>query len=196
MQSILREKLLNQVIKLVDVGNFYGRDNTKFVDSYFKWLDEAQADLSSIRSPISATLQTEKTLLNSISDGYIPENIQNGKSVRKTLRAAVALSIERITKEITLKIENIDSNFSQLNEKLCHAIAVLASKFTNTYNDINVSQKSIDLLWKMLSETPETIPMYNYFCAKLSIADRNYLITDLIENITKNHIPNGHKSHH
>ena len=40
---------------------------------------------------------------------------------------------------------------------------------------------------KKLGETPETIPMYNYFCATLATTDREYyLLLDIIQRIVSN----------
>ena len=83
MQCILREKLLTQAMKLADVSNIYRTESHRFVDAYFGWLEEAEKDLSGLRSPISILLQAEKTSLTSVLDGYLPDHIQAGKSIRK-----------------------------------------------------------------------------------------------------------------
>ncbi|MCI0693340.1 hypothetical protein L0337_15210 [candidate division KSB1 bacterium] len=186
MQCILREKLLTQAMKLADVSNVYRTESYRFVDAYFRWLEEAEKDLSGLRSPISTLLQAEKSSLTSVVDGYLPNQIQAGKSIRKSQKAVAAQSLEKISKEIYSKIETIDHTLEQLNEKLCHAVAVLASKEPELYEKLQVSQQGIDTIWKMLGRTPETIPMYNYFCAKLAPTDRNYLLMDIIQKIVSN----------
>ena len=186
MECILREKLLTQAMKLSDVSNVYRTESHRFVDAYFGWMEEAEKDLSGLRSPISILLQAEKTSLTSVLDGYLPDHIQAGKSIRKNQKAVAAQSLEKISKEIYSKIENIDHTLNELKEKLCHAVAVLASKEPEVYENIQVSQQGIDTIWKMLGRTPETTPMYNYFCAKLTSADRNYLLMDIIQKITSN----------
>jgi hypothetical protein len=90
MQCILREKLLAQAMKLADVSNVYRTESYRFVDAYFTWLEEAEKDLSSLRSPIGILLQAEKSSLASVSDGYVPSQIQAGKSIRKIQRAVAA----------------------------------------------------------------------------------------------------------
>ena len=106
--------------------------------------------------------------------------------IRKIQKAVAAQSLEKISKDIYSKIENIDHTFDQLSEKLCHAVAVLASKEPEVYENLQLSQHGIDTIWKMLSRTPETIPMYNYFCAKLAFTDINYLLMDIIQKIVSN----------
>ena len=193
MQCILREKLLTQAMKLSDVSSLYRTESNRFVDAYFGWLEEAEKDLSGLRSPISILLQAEKSSLTAVLDGYLPDNIQAGKSVRNSQRAVAAQSLEKVSKEIYSKIENIDQTLNQLQEKLCHAVAVLASKEPEVYENIQVSQQGIDTIWKMLGRTPETTPMYNYFCAKLTSTDRNYLLMDIIQNIVSNKsVPENH----
>jgi hypothetical protein len=186
MQCILREKLLAQAMKLADVSNVYRTESHRFVAAYFGWLEQAEKDLSGLRSPISVLLQAEKSSLTSVLDGYLPNHIQAGRSIRKSQRAVAAQSLEKLSKEIYSKIENIDHTLDQVSEKLCHAVAVLASKEPELYKDLQVNQQGVDKIWKMLGRTPETIPMYNYFCAKLASTDINYLLMDIIQKIASN----------
>lgn len=188
MQCILREKLLTQAIKLADVSNIYRTESHRFVSAYFSWLDEAEKDLSVLRTPISILLQAEKCSLISVLDGYLPNQIQPGRSIRKSQKAVAAQSLEKISREIYLKIESIDHVFDQLIDKLCNAIAVLASKDQDLYKRINVNKEGVDAVLKMLRMTQETMPMYNYFCAKLASIDINYLLIDVIQKIKSNNI--------
>ncbi|MGB9940640.1 hypothetical protein [Methanosarcina sp.] len=186
MQSILREKLMIQATKLAAVSNIYRTEDYRFVDAYFTWLEEAEKELAALRSPINIMLQAEKSSLTSILDGYVPNHIQAGKSTRKIQKAAAAQSLEKVSIEIYSKIENIDHALDQSSEKLCNAIAILAIKEPELYKRLQVNQHAIDTIWKMLGETPETIPIYNYFCAKLVSSDINYLLLDIIQKIESN----------
>jgi len=186
MQCILREKLLVQATKLAGISNVYRTESYRFVDAYFAWLEEAEKDLSSLRSPIGIMLQAEKSSLISVSDGYVPSQIQAGKNIRKIQRAAAAQSLEKVSREIYSKIEYIDQTLDQSSEKLCNAIAVLEIKEPELYNGLQVNQRGIDTIRKMLSKTPETIPIYNYLCAKLASTDINYLLIDIIQKIVSN----------
>lgn len=186
MQCILREKLLTHARKLAHVSNLYRTENHRFVDAYINWLEEAETDLSVLRSPISILLQAEKASLTSVLDGHIPDHIQAGTSARKIQKALAAQSLEKISGEMYSKIESIDNNLEQLNEKLCHAVAVLASKHPEAYDTLQVSQQGLDTIWRMLATTPETLPMYNYFCAKLATTDKNYLLMDILQKIANN----------
>lgn len=188
MQSILREKLLAQAMRLAEVSNVYRSESQRFVEAYFAWLEQAEKDLSGLRAPIVALLQAEKSILNAVLDGYLPTHIQEGKSARKIQKAVAAQSLEKVSKEIYSKIETIDHEFNQSNEKLCHAVAIIASKEPDLYKNLELSQAGIDAIWKTLARTPETIPMYNYFCAKLTATDRNYLLMDIIQKIVSNNL--------
>ena len=186
MQSILREKLMAQAMNLAVVSNVYRTESYRFVDAYLAWLEEAEKDLSGLRSPVVILLQAEKSSVTSVMDGYLPNYIQAGKSIRKSQKAIAAQSLEKVSKEIYSKIEDIDHNLDQFSEKLCHAIAVLAIKTPDLYKNLQVDQNGVDTIWKMLGRTPETIPIYNYFCAKLASTDINYLLFDIIQKIAGN----------
>jgi hypothetical protein len=186
MLCILREKLMAQAMKLAGVSNVYRTESYRFVDAYLTWLEEAEKDLSGLRSPIVILLQAEKSSVTSVLDGYLPNQIQAGTSIRKNQKAVAAQSLEKVSKEIYSKIENIDHNLDQFSENLCHAIAVLAIKEPDLYNNLQVDQHGVETIWKMLGRTPETIPSYNYFCAKLASTDINYLLMDIIQKIASN----------
>ncbi len=196
MQCILREKLLIQGRKLSDISNIYQIDSSRFVNAYMLWLDEAEKDLSVLRSPISIILQSEKSSLNSVLDGFLPDHIQPEKSIRKIHKAAAAQSLEKISKEFYAKIDSIDQMFDQMNEKLCHAIAVLASKDHEVFEKLQLNQKGVGIIWRKLGTLPDTIPMFNYFSAKLSSTDINYILMDIMQKILSNKITSSHENHH
>lgn len=186
MQYMLREKLLAQASKLASVSNLYGTDSHRFVGAYLSWLEETEKDLSRLGSPLNLLLQAEKSTVAAVLDGYLPSNIQSGRSLRKSQRAVAAQSLEKVSRELYAKIESLTQILDELNEKLCHAIAILGSKEPEIYKRISASHDGVETIWKMLGSTPETFPMYNYFCAKLTSADRNYLLMEIILKIMVN----------
>lgn len=186
MQCILREKLLAQAIKLAGVSAVYRTESNRFVDAYFAWLEEAEKDLSSLRSPVGVLLQAEKSSLSSVPDGHVPNHIEAGKSIRKIQKAVAAQSLEKVSKELYAKIESIDHALDQFREKLCHAVAVLATKEPELYGRLQADERGVAIIWKLLGSTPETVPMYNYFCAKLASPDIQYLLLDIIQKIVGN----------
>lgn len=188
MQCILREKLMAQAIKLADISKIYRSESHRFVGAYFLWLEEAEKDISGLRSPISILLQAEKSVLLSVLDGHLPDNIQAGKSIRKIQRSVAAQSLERVSKAFYSKIENLDNTFDQLGEQLCRVISVIGNKEPDLYGSLQANQKSVVKLWQMVGKVPETIPMYNYFCAKLTFTDISYLLMDIIHKIASNNV--------
>jgi hypothetical protein len=188
MQCILREKLIALAATLTDVSEVYRTERFRFVDAYLAWLKQAENDLMSTRSPICILLQAESTSVASVLDGFRPEHLEVGRSLRKSQRAVAAQSLERVSREIYSSIERIDHQLNEMDEKLCHAVAVLASKNPDTYERLTPSQEGVDIIWSLLSMAPETIPIYNYFCAKLTLTDRNYLLLAIIQNVINNRI--------
>lgn len=186
MQSILREKLMALAMELSVVSGIYRSESHRFVDAYISWLEAAEKNLSSLRSPLCILLQAEKTSLTSVPDGYRPNYLDGEKSLRKSQKAVAAQSLERVAKEIYAKIENIDQTFEQINEKLCHAVAVLLSKDPELTKNLPADQAGVQRIWSLLGSTAETIPMYHYFCAKLSFADIQYLLMDILQKIAGN----------
>ena len=186
MQSVLRERLLTQAFQLAAISGAYHASGQDFVAAYTTWLSETEEALAGLRSPLVVILQAEKSLVTAVLDGYLPENIQNGKSLRKIQKAAAAQSMEKVSREIYAKIEAIDHAFAALNESLCQALAVLATRQPEALRDLPITQAGADRVWALLGQLPETIPMRNYVGAKLDAVDRSYILLDVIQKFTSN----------
>jgi hypothetical protein len=183
MQSLLREKLMALSNKLSVVSGLYRTDAHRFVGAYFAWLEEAERELAALRTPLSIVLQSERSSLAAILDGYLPEHLQAATRVRKTQRAAAAQSLERVAREFYGKIETIDHSFTQFREQLSQALAAIATVDNGFYGSLTVDQTGVDRAWRTLQMTRETLPMANYLSARLSLIDVNYILIDLIQNI-------------
>ncbi len=186
MQSILRETLMVQVDSLAKVVQGYGADPTQFVASYLTWLNDAQDALGRLRSPMLAFVQAERATIMSAMDGHVPDGTAVSRSPRKTLRAVASLSIERMSREMYERVNEIDRNLAPMVEQMAHAVAVLAAKEPKFVENLAVTQAVADGVWKMLTQTPETMPVSHFFAAKLSLADRNYLLLEVIGNLVAN----------
>jgi hypothetical protein len=186
MQSVLRERLLTQAFHLAAISGAYHAAGQDFVAAYIAWLSETEEALASLRSPLIVVLQAEKSLVTAVLDGYLPENIQNGKSLRKIQKAAAAQSMEKVSHEIYAKIEAIDHSLEVLSENLSQALAVLATKQPEAFKDLPVNQSGADFIWGLMGKIPETIAMWNYLGTKLDVTDRSYLMLDLLQKITSN----------
>jgi|GEM_PF-1752619 len=186
MESILREKLLNQAQKLAIVSAIYRTESTRFVSAYFDWLEAAEKDLAHLRSPISILLQSEKTKLTSVLDGFLPDQIQSNRSHRRNQRSVAALSLSDLSQAIYQKIEKIDNNFEEIREKMAHGLAVLMGKEPDLMTNVTLTESSAMMVWRRLGGFPETLPMYHYFSAKLAAVDRKYLLLDIMHNLVEN----------
>lgn len=189
MQSILREKLIQHALGIGRVNDVYRNESHNFVAVYFDWLDKLERDISSLRSPLGIFLQAEKTVMISTVDGFAPDFVLVEKSARKRQRVIASQSLDRVSKEIYSKIENIDHLFEQFAEQFSHAIAVLASQDAALYAQLQPNQRGVLLLWQKLGATAATLPIFNYFSAKLSSVDRDYLLSGIIQNIHGNITP-------
>jgi hypothetical protein len=145
------------------VSAIYRSEAPAFIDAYIAWLEQTERELAGLRAPVSILLQAEKSLVMAVLDGAVPAVMQNEKSVRKRQRAVAAQSLERLSKKIHAKIENIDHVLNQSKEKLCHAVAVLATKAPDLYASLGLNQTSNDAIWHQVAALPETVPMFNYF---------------------------------
>jgi len=186
MDSILREKLMNHASTLAKVSHIYRTESSRFVDEYLKWIEQSENDISGLRSPIGLILQAEKTKVTSVMDGYMPEYIKERGSIRRSQRAVAAQSLSYISQLLHEKINQIDSDFREINEKICHALAILSGKDRNLFKINKVNESIAEKIWKGLEKHPETLPMFNYLSAKLTAIDRKYLFISAIQNMIDN----------
>lgn len=186
MQCILREKLASFATALADASEVYRTDSFRFVDTYLSCLKDAEQHLVSTRSPIGVLLHAEITAVASVLDGSRPEHLEINRSLRKAQRAAAAQSLERVSREIYANISRIDSHLDEMEEKLCHGVAVLGAKNPDLYERISATQDGVDTIWAQLGFMSETAPLYCYACAKLSLIDRNYILMNIAQNIVTN----------
>jgi hypothetical protein len=186
MQCILREKLAVLATALADVSEIYRTDSFRFVDAYLSCLNEAERQLMSTRSPMCALLHAEVAAVASVLDGSRPEHLEFSRSLRKAQRAAAAQSLERVSREIYATISRIDSQLNEMEEKLCHGVAVLGAKDPDLYGRITATQDGVDMIWTQLGLALETAPLYSYACARLSFVDRNYVLLGIAQNIVTN----------
>ncbi|MGB1237229.1 MAG: hypothetical protein ACPG4U_03400 [Pseudomonadales bacterium] len=185
MRAILREKLIAQGLALANVSKLYQSDAQRLVPAYQHWLNHCEQDLSSLRSPISLTLQAERTSLLAVLDGLVPEGIQHTKSTRKLHRAAAARSIEKVSVLFQQQLEEIDRYFEQITEQLCQSSAIIQSLQPQLYASLTPTTGAASI-WHAMHDTQETLQIYNYLSAKVSASDRNYLLQDLVARVLSN----------
>lgn len=186
MHCLVKEKLLKQAEGLSEISKTYYSNKSRFIPEFIKWLDESERELSFNKNPIGILFQSEKSKILSVLDGYLPDDVPNEKNLRKVQRAVTARSLNFLSTEIYSKLQQIETEYDAVREKLSHAIAVLGTKDPGLYASLDNDQKSVIQIWKLLKETPETLPMYNYFGARLSQTDLFYLITEILGNIVVN----------
>ena len=186
MQCILREKLAAITTALADVSEVYRTDSFRFVEAYLSCLKDAEQQLLNTRSPLCVLLHAEIVSVASVLDGSRPEHLEFSRSLRKAQRAAAAQSLERVSREIYTSISRIDSQLNEMEERLCHGVAVLGAKNPDLYGSITATQDGVDAIWAQLGLVPETAPLYSYACARLSLIDRNYILLGIAQNIVTN----------
>lgn len=188
MDSILREKLVAMAFELSTVGDVYRNESHRFVAAYLSWLEAASKSLSGLRAHIVMLFQAESSRLLAVADGALPDQVKDVGSIRKRQRAVAAQSLEKMSHEMHAKIEALDHQLEQHREKLCHAVAMLGAKDPGLYARLDPSESGLAALWASLARTPETLPMFNYFCAKLTATDRSCLLADVVSKIVANRL--------
>lgn len=185
MLSILKEKIICQGISLAQTSALYQSDAQQLVAKYIRWLNDTEESIASLRTPLSLTIQAERTTILAIGDGLIPDGVQPSKSTRKLARAATAISIEKVSLLLQEKVREIDLFFEQILEQLCQAAAIVQSLKPQTYSSLN-AEFGPSKLWQEIKQTKETVQIHNYLCAKVSVTDRNYLLTEVVQRILSN----------
>jgi len=186
MRCVLREKLMAHALRLSEVGGCYRTESHRFAVAYFGWLEAAEKDLSGLRAPLAILLQAERTALTAVADGYTPQHVERSRNAGKVLRFAAAQSLEKVSLAMRAQIEDIDRELNEQNERMCHTFAAVASKSPGVFADLRADQTGIDTIWQLIGATPETAAMHQYFCARLAVSDRNYILSDILQKAVAN----------
>lgn len=185
MLLVTREKILELLLRIPGLTDRYARQEADFVPGVVAWLSDCERTLQSLRHPLAGFVAGERGLLLATADGAAQENMRpEGRSRRKIQRVAAARALARVEDRLQGVVQDIDSRFEIMRDKLAQLLAV-ASAHQPIAMPVAGQQRQdwLEQTWQGLSLTPETQTMYSYIQGALGKHDRLFLLGETVDNL-------------
>jgi anti-sigma factor RsiW len=187
MLAITREHLLTHLLRLSAVVDRYTNSDPAFAEHVARWLSVLEDDLGRLRSPIASLASSQRAGIVAAGDGRAPAG-PGGRSIskRKARAVAAATAMAEVERALREQVQRIDKELETHRDKLAQLIAVFSQHSTLELPAGGVTSAWLDDVWRGLANVEDTRGMYDYLAARLTAADRRYLLAELFENILDN----------
>lgn len=180
MQSIIRERILEQLLSIPALVDQYAAQEGSFMQNVAIWLRATEQALEPFRLPLVSRLSTIRGQLIAVSEGYM--DIATIKVSRKQKRGEAIKLLQQSEEALREHIAGIDRQFDEFREKLSQLLAVASSREALPATD-HITSGYLDQVWDIAKKVPENSTLALYLQGRLTETDRRYLLSDLIEHL-------------
>jgi hypothetical protein len=180
MQSIIRERILEQLLSIPNLVDQFATQESHFMQSVVTWLRATEQALEPFRLPLISRLATIRGQLISVSEGHL--EVATIKVSRKQKRGEAIKLLQQSEEALRDHIANIDRQFDEFREKLSQLLAVASSREALPATD-HITTGYLDKVWDIAKKVPENSTLALYLQGRLTETDRRYLLADLIEHL-------------
>ena len=179
MQAYLRERLVEELLKLHDLANRYPQNSPGFIQQTLSWMKGLEQVLTRLRHPLAGTLASRRMLLESALDGHVDTS---SHSRRKAARFRAVDLLAEAEAELRNEVERIDRQFNEWRDKIAQLAALASSQQPLPISDPLVDAQ-LKLLWHQMGTAAEGANMHRYLSAVMPEADLLYLLRDVLNNL-------------
>lgn len=180
MQSIIRERTLEQLMAIPGLVDQYATQESSFMPNVAAWLRATEKALEPFRLPLVSRLATLRGQLIAVSEGYM--DVATIKVSRKQKRGEAIKLLQQAEEALREHIANIDRQFDEFREKLSQLLAVASSREALPAPD-HITTGYLDKVWQLAKQVPENATLSLYLQGRLTETDRRYLLSDIIEKL-------------
>lgn len=180
MQSIIRERILEQLLSIPGLVDQYAAQEGSFMQSVAVWLRATEQALEPFRLPLVSRLATIRGLLIAASEGQL--DTTTAKVSRKQKRGEAIKLLQQSEEALREHITNIDRQFDEFREKLSQLLAVASNRKALPATE-HITADYLDNVWELAKKVPENSTLALYLQGRLTETDRRYLLADLIEHL-------------
>lgn len=180
MQSIIRERILEQLLSIPALVDQYAAQEGSFMQNVAIWLRATEQALEPFRLPLVSRLSTIRGQLIAVSEGYM--DVATIKVSRKQKRGEAIKLLQQSEEALREHIAGIDRQFDEFREKLSQLLAVASSREALPATD-HITAGYLDQVWDIAKKAPENSTLALYLQGRLTETDRRYLLSDLIEHL-------------
>lgn len=185
MQSIIREKIAEQLSQYAKLIDLYNNQDSQFAAQTYLWVLQSERQLESFRIAEVSRLATLRGLMQATDDGYLDPSFSAlaSRSQRKQKRATLMLLLQQAEEILRHKLEAIDASFSELREKMAQMLAIASSKQPLPAPEV-MSTEYLDGIWQQAKAGQDNTTLAYYLQTRLVETDRRYLLQDLVLQLT------------
>lgn len=186
MQSIIRERILEQLLSIPGLVDQYAAQESSFMQNVAHWLRATEQALEPFRLPLVSRLSTIRGQLIAVSEGSM--DVGTIKITRKQKRGEAIKLLQQSEEALREHISKIDNQFEEFREKLSQLLAVASSREALPATD-HITAGYLDNVWELAKKVPENSTLALYLQGRLTETDRRYLLADLIEHLLTRMVP-------
>lgn len=184
MLAATRETILEELLNLSRLVNAYQHHEPDFAIQANSWLLQLENTLQKLRSPLAASVSSQRGRISSATEGYGEPNLQQSRmSRRKRIGVTTALALAEIEKVLSAHVQSIDDKFDVWREKLAQFVSVASVSHPIPLPPTEPRQTWLKEVWRGWSSVVETRAMYHYLSAVMTPSDRLYLLNEILDNL-------------
>ncbi len=184
MLAYTREKLLDKLQLTPAILDLYQQQNPSFASEVLSWLSSVEEVMSRLRLSQASQITVEKGKVLAVMAGIPDQSFAVHRlSQRKLVQASALFSLGRAQEAVQQKIQNIDQQFEIWREKMAQYLAIATSRVPIPLPPSEPREAWLKSVWSLLNINGETQNMYRYLNTALQPADRNYLLSQLLDNL-------------
>ena len=179
MLSIVRERIMEQLLIIPGLVDQYANQDTQFMPNVARWLRASEQALEPFRLPLVSRLATLRGELLAIAEGVTESG---SKISRKQKRGEAVRVLQQSEEALRLHLSTLDTQFDEFREKLSQLLAVASSRSPLPATE-HVTAEYLDRLWSRARSEPDNATLALYLQGRLSETDRRYLLSDVVERL-------------
>jgi hypothetical protein len=172
-----REKLMESLLEVSALINLYQGQDAAFLPRTLQWMNDTEAALKQLRSPLSAMCASERGQLLAAIDGFRETDLNAREgSPRKAARAMCALCLGRVEASLRQRVSELDAQLSTAAEKMAQLLALASTRAPLPLPPTEPPSQWLTQVWQHLGSVAETRHLHAYLSSLLSADDRQYLL--------------------
>ena len=183
MLAYTRERILQHLAELPSLINLYQTHDPDFIPNAVIWLSQVEGTLLQLRLPAVSSIAAGRARIIAALDGYYDGQLSSEKmSRRKASMLITSLVLSQAQDQLYKAISDIDVKFELWREKLAQFLAVASIKKPIPLPITEPRDVWLKNVWIGFDLGDETQGMYRYINAVTQLADRLFLLGELINN--------------
>jgi hypothetical protein len=183
MLAYTRELFMDRLLEMPSILKEF--DDTGQVENLVNWLTTLEEEVGKLRNPLATSVTTTITSIQNCWEGQLIEGIQESMPKRKARKIAVKTLFGRLGESMSNEVENIDSKFEVMSDKIAQLLGAASAIKPLPMPDVNLQRWKRNV-WIELGKHESTKAIYTYLTSSLNKSDREYLLDSMLGRLADN----------